>query len=275
MNVQTLEDHSGGSGTGHTAIFLYYVLQVTRSHDLAILERIKTDSLRAQVYGQLKKRLMAGDWKTGEKIPSENELCRSFGVSRVTVRAAIQQLEILGLVETKHGGGTFVRDNSSMNAMNDLHSLMQINKYQDIITVLEFRKIIEKGTIGLAVSRVTDKDIEVLEETYAALRTSTDDPEAFAKADYAFHYRIAQIARNPIIAKVYDVIDEILSSAMVDIVRLLGSEMGLRYHRMLIDALKSGDKVACEKFMEAHIEVTIQDILASNERSPLDPHRES
>ena len=242
---------------------------------MAILERIKTDSLRAQVYGQLKKRLMAGDWKTGEKIPSENELCRSFGVSRVTVRAAIQQLEILGLVETKHGGGTFVRDNSSMNAMNDLHSLMQINKYQDIITVLEFRKIIEKGTIGLAVSRVTDKDIEVLEETYAALRTSTDDPEAFAKADYAFHYRIAQIARNPIIAKVYDVIDEILSSAMVDIVRLLGSEMGLRYHRMLIDALKSGDKVACEKFMEAHIEVTIQDILASNERSPLDPHRES
>ena len=229
---------------------------------MAKLERIKTDSLRAQVYSQLKKQLMEGVWKTGEKIPSENELCGSFGVSRVTVRAAIQQLEILGLVETKHGGGTFVRDYSSMNAMTDLHSLMQISKNQDIITVLEFRKIIEKGAIGLAVARITDKDIEDLEDTYAALRTNTDDPEAFARSDHAFHYRIAQIARNPIIAKVYDVIDEILSSAMVDIVRLLGSEMGLRYHRKLIDALKSGNKPACEELMEAHIEVTIQAILA-------------
>ncbi len=229
---------------------------------MAKLERIKTDSLRAQVYSQLKKQLMDGVWKTGEKIPSENELCASFGVSRVTVRAAIQQLEILGLVETKHGGGTFVRDYSSMNAMTDLHSLMQIGKNQDIITVLEFRKIIEKGTIGLAVARVTDEDIRDLEDTYAALLASTDAPEAFAKADYAFHYRIAQIAHNPIIAKVYDVIDEILSSAMVDIVRLLGSEMGLKYHRKLIDALKSGDKAACEELMEAHIEVTIQNIHA-------------
>ena len=233
---------------------------------MAKLERIKTDSLRAQVYGQLKKQLMEGVWRTGEKIPSENELCKSFGVSRVTVRAAIQQLEILGLVETKHGGGTFVRDYSSMNAMTDLHSLMQINKNQDIITVLEFRKIIEKGTIGLAVARITDKDIEDLEGTYAALQTSTHDPVAFARSDYAFHYRVSQISRNPIIAKVYDVIDEILSSAMVDIVRLLGSEMGLRYHRKLIDALKAGDKQACEDLMEAHIEVTIQAILAADER---------
>jgi GntR family transcriptional repressor for pyruvate dehydrogenase complex len=232
---------------------------------LAKLERIKTDSLRAQVYGQLKRQLMDGVWKTGEKIPSENELCITFGVSRVTVRAAIQQLEILGLVETKHGGGTFVRDYSSMNAMTDLHSLMQISKNQDIIAVLEFRKIIEKGAIGLAVSRITDKDIDDLEGTYAALKTSANDPEAFAEADYAFHYRIAQIARNPIIAKVYDVIDEILSSAMVDIVRLLGSEMGLKYHRELIDALRSGDKQACEKLMEAHIEVTIQAILAADD----------
>jgi len=235
---------------------------------LAKLERIKTDSLRAQVYGQLKKNLMEGVWKTGEKIPSENELCRSFGVSRVTVRAAIQQLEILGLVETKHGGGTSVKEYSSMNAMNDLHSLMRISKNQDIITVLEFRKIIEKGAIGLAVSRISDKDIEDLEETYAALRSSTEAPESFAKADYAFHYRIAQIARNPIIAKVYDVIDGILSAAMVDIVRMLGPEMGLRYHRKLIDALKAGDKAACEELMEAHIEVTIQAILAADELAP-------
>ena len=75
---------------------------------MATLKRIKTESLRSQVYMQLKSQLMEGVWKVGERLPSENELCNILGVSRVTVRAAIQQLEILGLVETKHGGGNFV-----------------------------------------------------------------------------------------------------------------------------------------------------------------------
>ena len=69
------------------------------------LQKIKMESLRSQVYMQLKSQLMQGVWKIGEKLPSESELCASLGVSRVTVRAAIQQLEILGLVETRHGGG--------------------------------------------------------------------------------------------------------------------------------------------------------------------------
>lgn len=231
---------------------------------MAKLERIKTDSLRMQVYVQLKARLMEGTWKIGEKIPSENELCESFGVSRVTVRAAIQQLEILGLVETKHGGGTFVTDYSSINVMNDLHSLMKIGKNQDIITVLEFRKVIEKGAISLAAGRVTPHDIKDLEMTYAALQQNASLPEEGAKADHAFHFRIAQIARNPVIAKVYEITDEILSAAMKDIFNLLGPEMGLKYHRKLIDALKSGDKAACEALMESHIEETIQSILRAD-----------
>jgi len=207
---------------------------------------------------------MEGVWKVGEKLPSENELCSSFGVSRVTVRAAIQQLEILGLVETKHGGGTFVKDFSTISAMDAFHPLMQINKHQDVITVLEYRKIIEKGTVGLAVPKMTKKDIDFLEETYATMQECISEPEKHAKADHLFHYRIAQIAHNPIITKVYDIINEILSAAMVDIVKLLGTEMGLRYHRKLIDALKSGDKARCEALMDEHIEETINAIVKSN-----------
>jgi GntR family transcriptional repressor for pyruvate dehydrogenase complex len=94
-----------------------------------------------------------------------------------------------------------------------------------------------------------------------------DEPEKHAKADHLFHYRIAQIAYNPIITKVYDIINEILSAAMVDVVQLLGCEIGLRYHRKLIDALKSGDKAACEALMDAHIDETIQAILKSSEKN--------
>ena len=237
---------------------------------MAKLKKIKTESLRSQVYMQLKSQLMAGVWKAGEKLPSENELCETFGVSRVTVRAAIQQLEILGLIETQHGGGNFVRDFSTIDAMDALHPLIQISENQDIITVLEYRKIIEKGTIGLAVPKVTDIDIAYLEDTYATMVKLADSGDCVrqAAADHLFHYRLAQIAQNPIIIKVYELINVILSSAMVDIVGLLGTEMGLRYHRKLIDALKSGDKERCERLMDDHIEETIQEILKKTKRSP-------
>jgi len=234
------------------------------------LKRIKTESLRSQVYVQLKAQLMEGVWKTGEKLPSENELCVTFGVSRVTVRAAIQQLEIIGLVDTRHGGGNFVRDFSTINAMDSFHPLIQINENRDIITVLEYRKIVEKGTIGLAVPKITDKDIEYLEETYSMMQalTGTNESKKQASADHLFHYRLAQIAQNPIIIKVYEIINVILSAAMVDIVELLGTEIGLRYHRQLIDALKIRDKALCENLMDAHIEETIQEILKKTKKYP-------
>lgn len=229
---------------------------------MAKLKRIKTESLRSQVYVQLKSMLMEGVWKAGEKLPSENELCETLGVSRVTVRAAIQQLEILGLIETRHGGGNFVMDFSSIGAMNAFHRLIQVGENQDIITVLEYRKIVEKGTIGLVVHKITPKDIEYLEETYSMMASlagkSASDQQA--SADHLFHYRLAEISQNPIIKKVYEIINVILSAAMVDVVDLLGTEMGLRYHRKLIDALKSGDRALCEDLMDAHIEETIQEV---------------
>lgn len=228
------------------------------------LRKVKTESLRAQVYAQLKAQLMKGAWKVGEKMPSENELCSLFGVSRVTVRAAIQQLEILGLVETKHGGGTFVKDFTSIEAVDAFHPLVQLQRNQDLITVLEYRKIIEKGTIGIAVSKITPQDISGLEENYATMLSLIDNPEPYAKADLQFHYRIAQIARNPIIVKVYQIINEILSVAMVDIVKLIGNPIGIKYHRAIIDALKRGDKAECERVMDEHIDVTIRAILAAD-----------
>jgi GntR family transcriptional repressor for pyruvate dehydrogenase complex len=181
----------------------------------------------------------------------------------VTIRAALQQLEILGLVETKHGGGTFVRNFSTINRVDTLHPLIQLRKNQDLITILEYRKIIEKGTAGMAQERITPGDIVSLEENYARMVDATEDLQAFSEADLAFHYRIAEITRNSIIIKVYSLINDILSVAMTDIIRLLGSRDGLTYHRALIDALKAGDKAKTEAIMEEHIEVTIQRIRES------------
>ncbi len=228
------------------------------------IPKIKAEPLRAQVYRKIKEQLMKGVWKEGEKLPSEHEFCALYGVSRVTIRTALQQLEILGLVETKHGGGTFVKNFSSIEKVDTFHPLLQLRQNQDLITILEYRKIIEKGSAGMAQERVSPEDIDSLEEIYAVMVGAVADLKAFSEADLAFHYRIAEITRNSIILKVYSLINDMLSVAMMDIVRLLGHRDGLTYHRALIDALKAGDKAKTEAIMEEHLDVTIQRIRESD-----------
>jgi GntR family transcriptional repressor for pyruvate dehydrogenase complex len=222
------------------------------------IKKIKTKSLRSQVYATLKEQLMNGAWREGEKLPSEHEFCDMFGVSRVTIRAALQQLEILGLVETKHGGGTFVNKFSISRNVDTLHPLIQIQKNQDLITVMEYRKIVEKGTIGLAREKITADDIAFLEQTYATMMDDSCDIDEYIQADIAFHSRLARISQNAMIIKVYELINEILATSIRDIVHLAGRDKGPVFHRKMIDALKKGDKAECEALMEAHIERNIE-----------------
>ena len=231
------------------------------------IENIKTKSLRSQIYSTLKEQLTRGAWKEGEKLPSEQEFCNLFGVSRVTVRAALQQLEILGLIETKHGGGTFVRNFSIISTVDTLHPLIQLPKNQDLITVMEYRKIVEKGTIGLALNRITAEDITALEKTCATMTEEACSDEDYIQADFDFHYLLAEISQNSMIIKVYELIFEILFTAMRDIVHLAG-RTGHIYHRKIIDTIKGGDKTACETIMEAHIQKNIEVIMANMEKQP-------
>ncbi|MDR1318835.1 MAG: FadR family transcriptional regulator [Treponema sp.] len=221
------------------------------------IQKIKTKSLQSQVYTKLKEQLMQGAWKAGEKLPSEHALCALFGVSRVTVRAAIQQLVILGMVEARHGGGTFVKTFSAIENVDNLHPLIQISQNRDLITVLEYRKIIEKGTIGLAWEKIKHEDIEILEETLQIM-INTEDLAVYTEADLAFHHHLARITQNPIIIKVHDLISEILTTAMYDLVSLVGKEIGPAYHRRIIDTLKGGGKAECEAVMEEHMEENIR-----------------
>ncbi len=241
---------------------------ICKEYVLAKLVKVKTESLRAQVYAQIKASLMDGVWKVGEKLPSESELCATLGVSRVTVRAAIQQLEILGLVETKHGGGTYVRNFSGTSDFDRIHPLIQINKIKDLITILEYRKIVEKGTIGLAANRITSEDISFLEEMLDTMRKNTHNLEKSAEADHQFHCRIAKSTKNPIILKVYNLINDLLSTAMKDIVNIMGNKHALKYHQEIIDALRNGDKELCEAIMEKHIDDTIVGILEDQPKIP-------
>jgi len=234
---------------------------------------IKTKSLRTQVYIKLKEQIMRGIWKEGEKLPSEHELCAKFGVSRVTIRAAIQQLEILGLLEVKQGEGTFVRNIATMKTVDAFNSVLASQSRQDIVVILEYRKIIEKGSVGLAQEKMTHQDIQDLEKIYLHMVSSKDVGD-YTKADWDFHYKIAEIARNSVLIKVYEFLREILSVSLTEELNMLGQRWGIKQHRAIIDSLKSGGKRKSETLMEKHIEGTLQEVLKREKLGSAGSHAE-
>lgn len=218
------------------------------------LKPIKKANITEQVFEQLKQQIIAGNWKPGDKIPSENELSEIFQVSRVTVRQALQKLTALGLLETKTGEGSFVI-NSLGPVMNTMVPLAYLGE-RSLLEVLEFRKVIETESTALAAKKATEEDIAQLESILSQMTRYKNDKKYFAKLDLDFHYKIAEMTRNDLVISTHTILKDILGVSMKGIVDLLGYETGLYYHRQLIDAIKMKDEVLAKKVMSEHMDET-------------------
>ena len=149
---------------------------------------------------ELEARILEGSLKPGDRLPAERELAVELGVSRPSLREAIQKLVSKGLLTTRHGGGTTVTDRleapfvDPWQQMLDGHPTLQSD-------LLEFRHMLEAQAAYLAAERATDADIERLDAAVAALDEvyASNDLAACIDTDVAFHQAIAEAAHNVLI----------------------------------------------------------------------------
>ncbi|MBN1440431.1 MAG: FadR family transcriptional regulator [Anaerolineales bacterium] len=227
------------------------------------LARVKRARVKDQVFRQLRDQIVGGAWPPGSKIPSENALTRRLGVSRVSLREALHMLASLGLVESRQGGGTFVKRYSGDILFNPLFPMIVLDK-TDLLEVLEYRRIVEKGTAALAAEKAGEKEIAELESAYRTMTKTKGRLREFARADLDFHFALARATGNPIIVKVNDIIKSVLSVSMDRIVSTLGVSDGLAYHKRIVEAVKAHDAPLAESLMEEHVTRTIRRLKARN-----------
>ena len=225
--------------------------------DQSSLIPLNRKSVQEQIFVQLQNQIIKGVWKPGEKLPSENELGMSLSVSRVSIRVALQKLATLGLLETRHGEGTFVKEITPDLYLNDLFPML-ILEQTSIFHVLEYRRSMDTGAVWLAVERATNEDIEEMEKTFQEMKKFSLEPEKFSDADLDFHLSIAKAAKNPLFIKVNSIIKNTLSASMAGIVQALGPKDGLYYHRKIIDAIKMRKKETAVRLMDDHVLKTIE-----------------
>lgn len=214
---------------------------------------IQRPSVGEQVCNQLKEYLLDGRWRPGEKIPSENDLAQSFGVSRVTIREALLRLTSLGLLESKFGGGTYVCEITPGLNMNAIVPVAYLDS-KSILDVIEYRQVVEVKTAGLAAKRASAQDLVELEDILFRMEKWKNDPKKFAEEDLNFHLELAKITKNSLLIETMNVIRSILSQAMFYAIQQRGHVQGLSYHRLLIDAIASHNEKKTMSIMKEHID---------------------
>ena len=148
----------------------------------------------------LEKRILEGSLKPGDRLPSERDFAVELGVSRPSLREAIQKLISRGLLATRHGGGTYVTDRMEAHFVDPWQEMLTGHPmlHRDL---LEFRQMLESQAAAFAAERATNVDIERLDSLYATLDSvyASDDVTACIDADVAFHQAIAEAAHNVLI----------------------------------------------------------------------------
>lgn len=182
-------------------------------------------SLSDEVYNQILEQITSEEWKVGDKLPSESKLCSMFGVSRTSVRAALQNLQGSGIVVTMQGVGSFVHRNPEQGAANE--EPPEILKSSDISSeefkeFFEFRQAIEFKAIEFFVRRATKEDEDVLKDLVEKMQEAAkiDDRDAFTKYDLDFHMAIIEGAKNIFLYNSMLNYKDIFSHYMEEITRL-------------------------------------------------------
>ncbi|MBK0393835.1 FCD domain-containing protein [Ramlibacter algicola] len=151
-------------------------------------------SLTADLVQALGDRIRDGRLAAGSKLPTEGEIMEEFGVSRTVVREAISRLSAAGMVETRHGVGTFVIGHGDAGSFRIAPN--QVATLRDVIAVLELRIGVETECAALAAQRRTTANLKALRTALDAFSKALADGRDAVGPDYQFHLEIARATQN-------------------------------------------------------------------------------
>lgn len=218
------------------------------------IKKIQKRSVSEEVLEEFKRLLSSGEWKPGEKLPSENELAGIMGVSRVSIRSALEKLKSLGLVESRQGGGTFVCRVDGSQYLNALLPVVMLDDGQQEY-VLEFRRILECEQAELAAERADQEDIRALRENVDKMQSSLDDYQKFSEADVEFHMLLAKACKNPLMIQTSQILRDVILGNIRFAQVKRDTKEAAKCHELLVKAIEERDGKRAREIMAEHMQV--------------------
>jgi len=236
------------------------------------LNKVQVPRISDAVAASLERRILEGSLKPGDRLPPERELATEFGVSRPSLREAIQKLASKGMVQSRQGGGTYVTDRLESSFFDPWQEMMgsHPNLREDM---LEFRRMIEGQAAEWAAERATEADLTRLGKCFDALNAafSQENMDLRSDVDIAFHQAVGEASHNALLGH----LSAALLRLMHDNIRLNLGELktlpaaGIllkNQHAAIYEAIVGRKPQAARAAAETHIDF-VRETLAQTLRS--------
>ncbi|MDD4080076.1 MAG: FCD domain-containing protein [Eubacteriales bacterium] len=199
----------------------------------------------------IQKAIREGELKIGDALPSEKELVERLGIGRSSVREGIRILETIGILEVRHGVGTYVVD----NYVESLFRMLGFSLAGDNLWYfLAARRVLECGSIRLVCGSLSDDNLTELGKLAGNL-SPQNGLEENIEIDYLFHSRLIQHTGNAMIIRIYSMIHTLLRELMED---LMGyediCEDARTAHLEIVRSLRTRNPNDAEQAMGKHLE---------------------
>ncbi|MCM3728653.1 FadR family transcriptional regulator [Neobacillus cucumis] len=212
-------------------------------------EEVAVAKIPQSIVAQIRKKLIDGSLKPGQLLPSEVKLAEMFGVSRSSIRDAMQILESTGVVSRRKRGGTTIR-HITIEDMANIYSPKAEN--ETLFDLVETREILEIAVVGLAARRANEHDLEELEKLIAWME---EQPEQASQADIAFHLTLARITQNQVLTNIIKSLEEMMNRLQEKTIYYPGRLANIILeHRQIVSAIKSRDEKLAKECMKLHLD---------------------
>lgn len=224
-------------------------------------QEIQHGRLYEKIVDQIENRILNGDLKPGDRLPSEPELAKQFCVSRTAIREAMKALSQKGLIVVQPGRGTFVIDSTSSAMRNSIDLFVKIGSIDGIVDLVDVREILEPEIAAMAAKRATSDQITDMAEAVEAMDKALHNPEAFIEADLDFHLALAKATHNTLIPILIDSLVDLLREHRERAASVTGGiERSQPYHKQILAAVKNGDADLARDTMRRHLIQTRKEI---------------
>ena len=222
-------------------------------------ETSRSDWLAAE----LERALVCGELRPGDKLLAQRQMAERYQLSRATVREAVTELQSRGLVETRHGGGSFCRNLLAAFFTEDAEAMIDPSPALQI-QVLEMREMLEGEAAYYCALRASDAELEALASEYARMGRSNNGANSLrqAKADLGFHTRIAEQSHHLLVLSLSQLLYTRYFNAIHAVLSQTFKKRG-RYperigaqHQRIFQAIIDRDAVAAREAACAHIAYT-------------------
>lgn len=224
-------------------------------------QRIKRISITDEVVKRIQEQITSGNFPVGQKLPSEGEMQKSFGVGRSTIREAIRVLVAMGLIEMRTGVGAFVKNihEPSNAAIED----WMVENEERLADLMDIRTLIEIRAVELAIERGTSEEFEQIAEIHEEFKRACEDPNPvkLAKLDEEFHKVIAMVSKNVYLIQ----LAKVIAQGLRDFRAHTFSHQKFMYnallpHSEISSAMRDGNVKKAVAAMKKHMDDSLHDL---------------